>query len=85
MSTTATSSGTPLSTSSHGALRWQMRGNQPEVSVNVVWHRAKPVTLYRAHGFSEVRFDEDSDTLLCRSGPTIVTVLCADREAFSQP
>jgi hypothetical protein len=42
------------------------------------------VILHRPHGFTEVRFDSESDTLLCRTDGTIVTVLCANRESFSE-
>jgi hypothetical protein len=60
-----------------------MRGDQPDTPLGSVWHRAIAVSLHRPHGFSEIRFDEDSDTLLCQKEGTIVTVLCANRESFS--
>lgn len=84
MSTTSHSSEQTLCTSNHGRLRWQMRGGQPDIPLDSVWHRAIGVTLHRPHGFSEVRFDRDSDTLLCRTEETIVTVLCANQESFSK-
>lgn len=37
--------------------------------------RAETISLDRPHDFNEVKFDEESQTLLCRKGNIIVTVL----------
>jgi len=47
-----------------------------------VWTRAKTVSLDRPYDFCEIRFDNESDTPLCRSGGVVVTVLYVRWETF---
>jgi hypothetical protein len=79
MSKTSTPTSTDRipSASKHSTLRWQMRGDLERYDFPVcsVWEQAEPVSLNRPHTFTEIRLDEDSQTLLCRRGGTIVTVL----------
>jgi len=85
MTTTSksTSTNTSPSASNHSILRWQMRGAEDRYDFPpTIWQRAETVSLNRPNKFSEVRFDNDSGTLLCRSGGTIVTVLYAKWEPF---
>lgn len=72
--------------SSHSILRWQMRGTQDQYDFPfcMIWERAETVSLNRPHDFNEVRFDEDSQTLLCRKQETVVTVLCPQYEPISR-
>lgn len=82
--TTSTSGRSPYATK-HGILRWQIRGNEFDLAVGAVWHRAAAVTLGRPHNFDEIRLDGESNTLLCRRDSSIITVLYAEGEPVLQP
>lgn len=71
-----------VDTSHHADLRWIQRAHELEHRAGQAWHRAKTVLL-DSREFDRVRYDEQTDTLLCVNGKTLITVLSAEYESFA--
>ena len=73
-----------LSISSHADLRWVQRAHDFDRRLERAWEESKPVSIdYR--DFDQVRYDSQTETLLCVRDNTIVTVLRAAYEDFDIP
>jgi epoxyqueuosine reductase QueG len=68
-----------LTVSSHGDLRWVQRSHEFECRPQQAWRRAQPVTLTGGN-FDRVRYDAETETLLCVDGGVLTTVLWAPYE-----
>jgi hypothetical protein len=68
----------------HADLRWVQRAHEFECRPHRAWKRADPVKL-QSGDFERVRYDEQTETLLCVNGRTLITVLSAEYETFSLP
>jgi hypothetical protein len=66
--------------STHAKWRWVQRAGDVDRRPATVWHSARRVDLERPCGFSEVRYDSETETLLCVRDRHIVTVLNAAQE-----
>lgn len=64
----------------HAKLRWVQRARDFERSLTSAWEAGSVSELARPCGFSEIRFDDRSETLLCARDGKIVTVLHARHE-----
>jgi hypothetical protein len=78
------SSTTQIEASCHAELRWLQRAREFERTPESAWRTGDVCNLERPCGFSEVRYDTQSETLLCVTGQTLVTVLSAEHETFSR-
>ena len=68
--------------SCHADLRWVQRSHSFDCPLRQAWDRGDTVTL-KSRDFDRVRYDEQTETLLCVKGQTLVTVLSAEYEIFS--
>jgi hypothetical protein len=66
----------------HADFRWVQRAHEFDRMPNHAWHRSKPVELNYL-GFDRVRYDEQTETLLCVNNKTLVTILRAKYESFA--
>lgn len=71
--------------SAHAEWRWLQRAGDVDRRPATVWHSARRVELRRPCGFSEVRYDSETETLLCAQDRHIVTVLNAAQEPVANP
>lgn len=62
----------------HAALRWHQRTQDPGVGPVVAWSEATPVDPVGVYG-DEIRYHEPTDTYLVRRQSRLVTVLLANR------
>jgi hypothetical protein len=71
--------------STHAELRWLQRARGIDRDLVSAWSKSRTLELARPCGFSEVRHDAQSDTLLCARDGNIVTVLYASHEPLQDP
>lgn len=74
----------PEDVSNHAKLRWVQRARGFERDLASVWSKSRALELARPCGFSEVRHDAQSDTLLCARDGKLVTVLYASHEPLRE-
>lgn len=74
----------PVDVTSHAKLRWVQRARAFDRDLASVWRESCEIELDRPCGFSEVRHDTQSDTLLCARDGNIVTVLYASHEPLQE-
>lgn len=84
-SSTSTNRSEVLSTmqvyvTAHAKLRWVQRSQEFSRTLESAWQNSEVCNLKRPCGFSEVRYDTQSETLLCARDGEIVTVLYAKHE-----
>lgn len=70
-----------IEVSTHAALRWVQRTRAFEQRPQQAWRRSDAVRLEYGE-FDRVRYDTETDTLLCAREKTLVTVLNASYEQF---
>ena len=80
--TNTTKSSVDIEISSHADLRWVQRAHDFDRRLDYAWAEARPVDL-KDREFDRVRYDNQSETLLCANGNTLITVLIANYETFS--
>lgn len=71
-----------VDTSAHADLRWVQRAHEFHYRPSQAWNRAEVVEL-ESRDFDTVRYDEQTETLLCVNDGTLITVLSAAYETFS--
>jgi hypothetical protein len=71
--------------STHAELRWLQRARGVDRDLASAWSQSRTLELARPCGFSEVRHDTQSDTLLCARDGNLVTVLYASHEPLQDP
>lgn len=66
----------------HADFRWVQRAHEFYCRPCQAWSRAEPVVL-QSNAFDCVRFDSQTETLLCVRDNMLVTVLSAEYERFT--
>jgi hypothetical protein len=74
------SSLTQVEVSGHAELRWLQRTRDFDRTPESAWRKGNVCDLGRPCGFSEIRYDPPSETLLCARDGEVVTVLDANHE-----